>query len=233
MFRRDPATIRSLCRFSSGAMLLAAVGLGLSAAGPGVAAEPDSAAEVVAGVKATYKDVRSIHADFTQTVSSPTMGSTGPQKGTITLARPRKLRVEVGSPLESAMVSDGTTLWMYSVASKSVTESAVSGQDGEVDGLLDDLSQLDTLFSVALVPDATPRPTQTVTLTPRKPGAISSIRLTLTRANFAVTDLVLLDPFATVTTMNFSNFKLNATVADSMFAFAPPAGVQVIRGGGP
>ena len=209
-------------------LLVALVGV----ARPSAAAEPDSVAEVVAGVKSTYQNVKSIKADFTQTVTNPAMGEELHQRGKISLERPRKMRIEVGSPLESAVISDGKTLWVYSVASKSVTATPEIGDGGEIGALLEDLSKLDEIFDIKLVDDRPPKPTQTVNLTPRKAGAFKSLQLSLARTKFTLTDLVLVDQFDSVTSMTFSNLRLNQDVPDSEFVFTAPAGVQLIQSGG-
>lgn len=200
---------------------------------PATAAVPeaDSVTAVIAGVKSTYQNVHSIKADFTQTVTNAAMGAAMHQRGKISLERPRKMRIEVGSPLESAVISDGKTLWVYSVASKSVTQTPEVGDGGEIAALLEDLSRLDELFDIELIEDKPPKATQTVSLAPHKAGAFKSLQLSLARQKFTLTDLVLIDQFDTVTAMSFTNMKLNSDVPDTDFVFTPPAGVQVIKSG--
>lgn len=195
------------------------------------AASTDSVAQVIAGVKSTYQNVTSIKADFSQSVSNAAMGSEQHQRGRISLERPRKLRIEVGTPTESMVISDGKTLWVYSVASKSVMETPELGGGGDVGALLEDLSRIDEIFDVRLVEDKPPKATQTVTLSPRKPGQFKSLRLSMLRQKFTLTDLVMVDQFDTVTSMSFTNVKLNQDLPDSDFLFKAPAGVQVIKSG--
>ncbi len=191
----------------------------------------ESVADVVAGVKATYQGVQSIRADFSQTVTNAAMGASMQQRGRISLERPRKMRIEVGSPVESMVVSDGKTLWVYSVASKSVTETPEVGDGGEIGALLEDLAKIDALFDVKLIEDKPPKATHTVTLSPRKAGQFKSLQLSLLRQKFTLTDLRLVDQFDTVTSMSFTNMKLNQDLPDSDFMFKAPAGVQVIKSG--
>jgi outer membrane lipoprotein carrier protein len=203
-------------------------------ASPGATAQPagESVADVVAGVKATYLGVQSIRADFSQTVTNAAMGASMQQRGRIALERPRKMRIEVGNPVESMVVSDGKTLWVYSVASKSVTETPEVGDGGEIGALLEDLGRIDSIFDVKLVEDKPPKATQTVTLSPRKAGQFKSLQISLLRQKFTLTDLRLVDQFDTITAMSFTNMKLNQDLPDSDFTFKAPAGVQVIKSGG-
>lgn len=217
----------SLLSVLSLAAFVAVAGTPLAVAAP----EADTVEAVVAGVKTTYQGVQSIKADFTQTVTNAAMGAEMHQRGKISLERPRKMRIEVGVPMESVVVSDGKTLWVYSVASKSVTQTPEVGDGGEIGALLEDLAKLDELFDIKLVEDKPPKPTQTVSLSPHKPGTFKSLQLSLLRQKFTLTDLVLVDQFDTVTAMSFTNVKLNADLADSDFVFTPPTGVQVIKSG--
>ena len=208
----------------------------LLVASPGATASgqptPDSAAEVVAGVKAAYQGVQSIRADFTQTVSNAAMGPAMQQRGRISLERPRKMRIEVGSPTESVVVSNGKTLWVYSVASKSVTETPELGEGGEIGALLEDLGKIDSLFDIKLLEDKPPKATHSLVLSPRKAGQFKSLKITMLQAKFTLTELLLVDQFDTITSMSFTNMKLNQDLPDSDFTFKAPAGVQVIKSGG-
>lgn len=194
--------------------------------------DPATTAELIGAVKAAYKDVSSVKADFTQVVRNATMGTEERTKGRIAIERPRKLRVEVGTPMQSAVISDGRTLWVYDVASKSVLETPEAVQGSEMGTLLEDLSRLDEVFVVDVVEDKPPKPSHTVRLTPRKPGNFKSILLTLSRQKYTLQELVLTDQLDNVTRMNFLNLRFNLDVADSEFVFVPPAGVQVIRSAG-
>ena len=213
--------------------MIALLALGMAAVAPatGATPEPDSVDAVVAGVKATYQNVRSIKADFTQTVTNVAMGAEMHSRGKIALERPRKMRIEVGIPIESVVVSDGKTLWVYSVASKSVTETPEVGSGGDIGALLDDLSKLDELFDVQLVEDKPPKATQTVKLQPHTAGAIKSLELSLARTKFTLMDLKLVDQFDTITSMSFTNMRMNSDLSATDFVFTPPAGVQVIKSG--
>jgi outer membrane lipoprotein carrier protein len=194
-------------------------------------ATPDSAAQVMAGFKATYQGVQSIRADFSQTVSNAAMGPSMQQLGKIALERPRKLRIEVGTPTESVVVSDGKTMWVYSVASKSVTETPVLAGGDDIGAVLEDLGKIDALFDVTLLQDQPAKATQTLALSPRKAGQVKSLQLSLMRSKFTLTELLLVDQFDTTTSMSFTNMKLNQDLPDSDFTFKAPAGVQVIKNG--
>lgn len=215
--------------------LLAAFLVALSCTVAGRAwASPDSpatTAELVAAVKSAYQNVSSVRADFTQTVTNAAMGTPDRQRGKISLEKPRKIRVDLGAPLQSSVVSDGKTLWVYSVAQKQVIETPEVSAGAEVGALLEDLAHLDEVFDVTLVDDKPPKPTHTVRLIPRKQGNFKSIELTLSRQKYVLQALVLVDQLDNTTTMNFTNLRMNTDVPDSEFVFQVPQGVQVIKSG--
>lgn len=192
--------------------------------------DPETVSEVVSAVEQTYQGVTTIRADFTQVVKNVSMGTEDRQRGRLTLERPRKLRVELGAPVQSAVVSDGKTLWVYSVKSKSVVETPELGGGAGMGVLLDDLTQLDELFDVSLVVDKT-KPSHTVRLVPKQPGQFKSLVITVSKQKYLLQELVLVDQMDNQTQMSFQNIRLNQDVPDSEFVFVAPAGVQVIKTG--
>lgn len=211
--------------------------LAVFALGAGVAAaqaspqDPTTTAELVSAVKSTYAGVTSVRADFQQVVKNPVMGTEDRARGRISLERPRKLRLELGLPLQSAVVSDGKTLWVYSVAQKQVIETPEVRMGGDMGALIEDLTHIDEVFDVTLLEDKPPKPTHTVNLVPRKQGNFKAIQLSLSRQKYAIQELVMTDLLDNVTTMNFSNLRMNQDVPDAEFIFAIPQGVQVIKTG--
>lgn len=193
--------------------------------------DPATSAELVQAVKATYSGVSSVRADFTQVVRNATMGTEEKSKGRIAIEKPRKLRVEVGTPMTSAVISDGKTLWVYSVATKSALETPDAGQGTEMGTLLEDLTRLDEVFEVTLMDDKS-KPAHTVKLVPRKAGNFKSITLTLSKQKYLLQEIVLTDQLDNVTEMDFLNLRFNQDVPDSEFVFVPPAGVQVVKSTG-
>lgn len=215
--------------------LLAASLLAITLFAPTVKAgvdDPATTAELVAAVKDAYSGVSSVRADFTQTVRNPTMGTADKQKGKISIEKPRKLRVEVGTPMQSMVVSDGKTLWVYSVASKSVLETPEATQGNEVGALLDDLTRLSDVFDVTMIDEKPSNPKHVVKLVPKKPGNFKSIQLTLSKPKYTLQQLLLEDQLGNITEMDFANLRMNQDVPDSEFTFVPPAGVQVIKNTG-
>jgi chaperone LolA len=205
---------------------------------PAVHASPDgpaTVAEVVAAVKSTYKDTKSVRADFLQVRHDKALGTDDKQRGRISIERPRKVRIEMGFPMETAVVSDGTTLWVYNVKAKQVMETPEIASAGGMGVLLEDLGKLDELYNVSLAPETSPpKPSYTVQLSPKQGqgSAFKSLQLTLSKQKYMLQNLTIVDPLDNVTEMSFTGVRLNTDIPDSEFVFVPPPGVSVMKTGG-
>lgn len=209
---------------------LAALFLCLPAAADAAAPTVD---QVVAGVERTYDDVQALKASFTQVVTSPAMGAGPAQSGEIMLARPRKMRWDFSVPDDKLFVTDGSTMWVYTPADKQVFVSTdLAGGDGTMDALLSSLDSLDELFEVSLL-DGAPAGQVRLGLAPRKDSAqFKSLELDLSATDYRLQRLVLVDGFDNRTELSFSSLVINPTLADSVFTFQVPPGVQVIDSSG-
>lgn len=216
---------------STSRLALAALALLLA---PGAAlAETPTVDQVVAGVEGRYKDVKSLKAEFAQTVSSAVMGAGPTQSGVIMLARPRKMRWDFNAPDDKLFVTDGATMWVYTPADKQVFVSEdLGGGSGDMDALLSSLDSLDELFVVKLL-DGAPAGSVRLGLSPRKEGGnFKSLELQLTTPDYQLQRLVLVDGFDNRTELSFTNLQINPTLADSEFTFVVPDGTTVVRSDG-
>ena len=66
-------------------------------------------------------------------------------------------------------------------------------------------------------------------LVPVKPEeGVKKLQVAVNRETFQIEKVVLFDPYGNVTTLTFSAIELNRDLPDSLFAFKPPAGVEVM-----
>ncbi len=213
-------------------MLLGLVWFALpAAAAPG---EPTTIPELISAVEATYASATSIRADFMQIQKSGAMGTEDRQHGRLSAERPRKLRVETGPmglPVQSTMVSNGKTLWIYNAKDKQVLEMPELGAGNDMGILLEDLGKLGDLYDVSLLPQNPPKPSFTVQLIPKKAGAIKSLQLTLSKQKFLVQNLVMINQMNDVTEMTFTMVRLNQDIPDAEFTFVTPPGVTLTKTG--
>ena len=202
------------------------------------AADPSlTTQQIVSEVQRTYKDVAAIQADFTQTVSSPTLGEQV-QKGRLQLKRPQKARWEFTEPQTSAMITDGSTMWVWDPRANQVIVSrdlsGGGGGGGDMMSLLTDLSQLERFFQVEQSP--TPAAGRHVLrLKPRDASLqqqFQSLELVLEVGTMGLKQLTLVDAFGATTRLEFAAVRLNPELPDGQFSFQVPAGATVIDAGG-
>lgn len=210
-----------------------ALALTLVCSAPASAQAP--AAQIVSAVEAKYKDVTAIEARFTQTVSSPSFGETV-QKGALKLQRPKQARWEFQEPSQSAMVTDGQTMWIWTPDSNQVivTEDlSASGSGSDLMVLLTDLSRLEEFFTVEVGQGAADE--HVLKLTPKDASLkaqVSQLSLVLVKDSMVLKKVSFADSFGQQTRLDFADVDLSPTFADGTFTFTPPAGATVINSGG-
>ena len=205
---------------------------------PTSAARAEGAAstqQIIAKVEQTYKDVTAIKATFSQTVSNPTLGDQT-QTGTLELKRPARARWEFTAPARSALITDGSTMWVWSPDQNQVivTQDLSAGGANELMSLLTDLSKLETFFAVEAAADA-PADLHVLKLTPKRDDLkqqFTSLRLALRRDTMVLRRLEMVDSFGGKTVIELDGVELNPELPDSRFVFDVPAGATVIDSGG-
>jgi len=190
---------------------------------------PANSQELVAEVKRAYSGTTSIRAEFVQVARNAVTGKQLREKGKISLERPRKMRLEMGTPMQQLLVSDGSALWIYSVRDKVAMQMNDQAGASGMGVLLDDLTRIDEVFKVELLPAPNDR-LVTARLTPRTQGAYNSMELTFSRKRYELEKLVLTGSAGDVTEMSFQGVRMNQDIPDADFRFVPPAGVQVSKG---
>lgn len=197
-------------------------------------AEASTAEQIVSSIDERYHGVTAIQARFVQTVNSPTYGE-NVQTGALQLKRPQKARWEFTEPTQSAMITNGQTMWIYTPEANQVivTEDLSAGAGGSgIMVLLTDLSRLDEFFTVEVVAGGDAE--HALKLVPKEEPLrtqLQDLRLVLD-STFVLKRVSFADSFGQTTTLEFSEVALNPTLADEQFDFTPPEGTTIINSGG-
>ena len=204
------------------------VALGLST--PARAQDLD---QVVAGVEATYGKINDLRAEFTQTSYNKSLGQDIKAEGTVYIRKGGKMRWDYKSPSPQQIVSDGTSLWVYTPELNQVNKgSAPKALAGPAGSFLAGLGRLRDEFTVRFLNpaskvDASGRPV--LDLTPKNPTPLlTRLVLTVDPKDYVVRQAVIYDQFQNTVTMNFTKVTINSGLADSLFVFNPPAGAAVV-----
>ena len=210
-------------------VLLQAAGLvALLLTVPPRTAAQDNPQEVMESVRKKYDTIRDAELRFTQHTRFPRSTLEQRVKGTLYLKKERKYRIETD---EQIVVTDGETVWSYSVANHQV--------------LIDRFKPNDRSFSPERILGgggteeyaATVRGREktgsieciVLKLLPRGEGSlVSSLRLWVDPSDWLVRKAEITDMNGKVTTYTLSDFTLNPGLADSRFVFQIPEGAEVV-----
>jgi outer membrane lipoprotein carrier protein len=188
---------------------------------------------IAAAVDAHYNHLRSLEADFTEVYLGSGIDRT--ESGTLWLKKPSKMRWEYRSPREKLFVSDGKDAWFYVPDDRQARkESAKKLEDvrSPLAFLLGKTKLEKELKGLSLAPDVQPAQPGDVVLrgVPVALGdRVSEIVLEIDPEH-RIVRLEMHDVDGAVTEYRFSDQKEDVAVADSRFAFKPPAGTEVVEG---
>ena len=189
--------------------------------------------QVVARLEATYGKINDLCAEFTQTAYNRSLGQDIKAEGTVYLKKGGKMRWDYKSPSPQQIVSDGSSLWVYTPELNQVNKgSAPKALAGPAGSFLAGLGRVRDQFTVRFLDparkvDASGRPV--LDLTPKNPTPLlTRLVLTVDPKDSIVRQAVLYDQFQNTVTMTFTKVTVNAGLADTLFAFTPPAGAAVV-----
>ena len=172
------------------------------------------------------RDVKSGHAQFTQTVTSPDGAKKKSSSGSFDFARPNRFRFAYAKPFEQTIVADGEKVWIYDRDLNQVSSRRIGQALGATPAALLAGGSLDKDFDLANLPakdglewaEAKPK---------AKDGAFQSVRVGFRGKDLAALEII--DSFGQQSLLRFDAFAANAPVPAEAFRFTPPAGADVIE----
>ena len=172
------------------------------------------------------RDVKSGHAQFTQTVTSPDGAKKKSSSGSFDFARPNRFRFAYAKPFEQSIVADGEKVWIYDRDLNQVSSRRITQALGATPAALLAGGSLDKDFELSNLPakdglewaEAKPR---------AKDGAFQSVRVGFKGHDLAALEII--DSFGQQSLLRFDAFTANAPVSAEAFRFTPPAGADVIE----
>ena len=197
-------------------------------AAPG--AEPsDSARGLVRAIEEHHARTADIVARFTQSYRSGMLGREIVERGKVSIKRPGRMRWEYQDPEAKLFVSDGRTFYFYVPSDRQVMVSEqdprhslaarlLSGQGGLVEEFEATLEEPleDGVLRLRLVPRLPQSDVERAFVDAEPGGRIRSILIEDLQGNR--------------TRFRFEDVRENTGLADRLFRFEVPKGVEVIRG---
>jgi outer membrane lipoprotein carrier protein len=192
-----------------------------------------TARDTAEAVQQKYDRVKDFSADFTHSYEGGVLKKKTTERGTVQIKKPGKMRWEYTTPDKKTFVSDGHTMYSYIPADKQVIRSPVPPDDEATTAVLflAGKGSLTRDFTVSYV-DGAPEGTWSLRLDPRqKQRDYDWLVLGVDATTLHIRSLTAADQQGGRSTFQFSNYRDNTGLTDSVFAFKIPKGADVITAG--
>jgi outer membrane lipoprotein carrier protein len=193
------------------------------------------AGEAARLIQQKYDKVRDFTADFTQTYQGGVLRKTSTEKGTLQVKKPGRMRWEYTSPEQKLFVSDGQKIYSYIPADRQVIVSSVPTDDRATTAVLFLVGKGDLArdFNVSYADAAAPD-TIALKLDPTSRQAdYDWLELVVDRESLQIRTLIAAEREGGRSTVQFSNYRENTGLADKIFTFKIPRGVDVVNADAP
>ena len=179
-----------------------------------------------ARMEAFSKGLRSVTAQFAQTVTDANGRRGDESRGTLSLEAPRQFRWETKAPYQQTIVADGERVWIYEPDLQQVSVRNQSSEEAHSPlTVLTDLSQLDSQFRSSEGGEREGLVWLKLTSKAKEPefeyAELGFDAASLVRMRFK-------DQLGNTTEIRFDDWKRNPSLPAATFKFTPPKGVDVI-----
>ena len=177
-------------------------------------------------LSAQLDPVKSLQAQFVQTVSDNKGKVLQTSQGTLAVKRGNRLRWETTAPFAYLIVTDGNLLWRYDRDLEQATRQKFNGQLADTPALIlsGETQRIRSSYEVTREQGSTG---EYFHLVPKQKSALFH-SLTLVFSNNGISQLVLLDNLDQRTEIRFNSLVSNPALPDALFHFDPPQGVDVV-----
>jgi outer membrane lipoprotein carrier protein len=172
-------------------------------------------------------------AEFTEVYRGSGMERT--ESGTLWLKKPGKMRWEYRSPKEKLFLSDGKEAWFYLPGDRQVRRSSVKKLDdlrSPLGFLLGKTRLEKELDGLSAAPDVAPVTPGNMVLRGVPKGMadrVNQVVLEIT-PDYHIARIQFEEADESVTEYRFSGQRENVAIADQLFRFSPPPGIEIVDG---
>jgi outer membrane lipoprotein carrier protein len=189
----------------------------------------DSARGLVRAIEQHHARTQDMVARFTQSYRSGMLGREIVERGTVSIKRPGRMRWEYKDPEAKLFVSDGRTFYFYVPSDKQVVVSEQDTSRSLAARLLTGQGGILDEF-VATLEEPVEEGVLRLRLQPRQPQADVERATVDAEPGGRIRSVLLEDAQGNRTRFRFEDVRENTGLADGLFRFEPPKGVEVIRG---
>lgn len=215
----------------------AAVGATFALTPPVVAQSPDDVRRVLARADSVYDALGSLEAEFEQTIDVTLLGRSRTGSGTWYQKGRGRFKMDFTDPADDVIVADGSHLWLYYPSThpnqviRSTIDANVTGA-GMVDlqgRIFDEASEgYDAVLEGREEIDG--HETLRILLTPQGESPYRHVRVWVDSDSYLVRKFEIMERNETLRTVVLRDLRPNRPIADGVFSFTPPAGVDVFEG---
>lgn len=171
-------------------------------------------------------EVKTGHAAFTQTVTSPDGLKKKVSSGEFEFARPNRFRFDYRKPFEQLIVADGQKVWIFDADLNQASSRKITQALGATPAALLAGGSLDQDFDLKPLPASDGL--DWVVATPKaKDAAFRAVRIGFRGKLLSVVEVE--DAFGQHSRLEFSQFTPNAPVNPGSFVFTVPKGTDLIE----
>lgn len=183
----------------------------------------ESPQEQLNSLLSTFK---SMSANFTQTaIVKKKIAKTS--SGTMALQRPGKFHWEITTPNHQVIIADGKYLWIYDVDLEQATQRSLAKDPHSPASLLSgSTAALENRFTII---DSKEKGNQNTFQLKPKSGQEMVQQIELQFTDHKLSQMAVIDNLGTRNVFSFNNVKVNPSLANSLFRFNAPKGVDIIR----
>ena len=201
---------------------------------PAFAAHPTLDVHATAqAVDNRYNRLQTLQAEFTETYRGAGIERT--ESGSLWLKKPGKMRWEYRSPKEKLFLSDGKDAWFYLPGDHQVRRSSAKRLDdlrSPLGFLLGKTRLEKELDGLSAAPDLAPLTPGNIVLrgVPKAmANRVNEVVLEIT-PDYHIARIQFEEADESVTEYRFSGERENVAIADQLFRFSPPNGVEIVDG---
>jgi outer membrane lipoprotein carrier protein len=203
------------------------------------AAAPPAVQDVVNQVQAFYNKAQTFQSDFNQEFLVKAYNQTKTSAGHVMFAKPGKMSWVYSNPLGNRVVSDGTTIRVYTAADKQMYEAAVNqSQYPAAVSFLTGQGKLSDSFDFQLIDGNAGQQGSQVyfpggwilignpkTATP----SYQKVLFYVDKATSQVRRVLIVDGQGNLNKFTFENPRANDPIDPGQFTFTPPPGTNIVK----
>jgi outer membrane lipoprotein carrier protein len=196
--------------------------------------EPPAIGDTVQKLQSSYEKAKDLKSDFVQEATIKSIKKTEREEGKVFFKNPKNMLWEYTKPKGKELVINSQKAWLY-LSKEKVVYTQKSESIFQSKFLINFFSGSGKLKNDFVIKYAEPKALDKegnylLVLIPReKTAACNSVKLTIDKNNFYILQVSFDDVMGNSTTLKFSNISVNTGLAQKMFQFKPPAGVEVFE----